>query len=142
MTPAASVVVDTMVLSALVNAGRDTGAAERCRSAIDGRSVVVSFVTVTEMRFGAIKAGWGEMRRRGLERVLVRLVVVQPDDDLMLTCAELRARCRAQGHPLGQKVHEADRWIASTAIALGATLISRDTVFDNVPALVVQAPSA
>jgi predicted nucleic acid-binding protein len=55
----ASVVVDTMVVSALVNAGRDPGAAERCRSIIDGRSVVVSFVTVTEMRFGAIKAGWG-----------------------------------------------------------------------------------
>lgn len=64
MSLTASVVVDTMVVSALVNAGRDSGAAERCRSIIDGRSVVVSFVTVTEMRFGAIKAGWGEIRRR------------------------------------------------------------------------------
>ncbi len=142
MTPPASVVVDTMVVSALVNAGRDPGAAERCRSAVDGRSVVVSFVTVTEMRFGAIKAGWGEIRRRGLERVLSRLVVVQPDDDLMRTCAELRATCRAQGHALGQKVHEADRWVASTAIALGVALISGDGVFDNVAGLVVQPPSA
>lgn len=141
MTPSASVVVDTMVVSALVNAGRDPAAAARCRATIGGRSVVVSFVTVTEMRFGAIKAGWGELRRRGLERVLARLVVVQPDDDLMGTCAELRADCVKRGHALGDKVHEADRWVAATAIALGVELISRDEVFRNVTGLVARAPS-
>ena len=102
-----------MVVSALVNSGRNPGAVARYRSVIDGRTVVVSFVTVTEMRFGAIKAAWGEIRRRGLERVLAQLVVVQPDDDLMLTCAELRATCLAAGQALGQKIHEADRWIAA-----------------------------
>ena len=129
-----------MVVSALVNSGRDPGAAARYRSVIDGRTVVVSFVTVTEMRFGAIKAGWGEIRRRGLERVLAQLVVVQPDDDLMLTCAELRATCLAAGQALGQKVHEADRWIAATAMTLGVALISSDAVFANVPGLAVQGP--
>lgn len=54
MTPQASVVVDTMVVSGLLNAGRDPGVAQRYRAAINGRSVVVSFVTVTELRFGAI----------------------------------------------------------------------------------------
>ncbi len=49
-----------MVVSALVNARRNPDAAAQCRSVIDGRPVVVSFVTVTEMRFGAINAGWGE----------------------------------------------------------------------------------
>jgi len=140
VTPSTSVVVDTMVVSALLHVGRDPGAAARYRSVIDGRTVVVSFVTVTEMRFGAIKAGWGEIRRRSLERVLGRLVVVQPDDDLMLTCAELRASCLAAGHALGQKVHEADRWIAATAMALGVGLISSDAVFHNVPGLVVHGP--
>jgi hypothetical protein len=140
VTPSASVVVDTMVVSALVNAGRDPDAAARYRSVIGDRSVVVSFVTVTEMRFGAIRAGWGEIRRRSLERVLARLVVVQPDDALMLACAELRATCSAVGHALGHKIHEADRWIAATAIALGAELISGDAVFKDVPGLVVQSP--
>jgi len=129
-----------MVVSALLHVGRDPGTAARYRSVIDGRTVVVSFVTVTEMRFGAIKAGWGEIRRRSLERVLGRLVVVQPDDDLILTCAELRASCLAAGHALGQKVHEADRWIAATAMALGVGLISSDAVFHNVPGLVVHGP--
>lgn len=42
---------------------------------------------------------------------------------------------------LGDKVHEADRWVAATAIALGVELISRDGIFRNVTGLVVRAPS-
>jgi predicted nucleic acid-binding protein len=141
VTPSTSVVVDTMVVSALVNAGRDPAAAATYRSLIGGRSVVVSFVSITEMRFGAIKAAWGEIRRRSLERALSQLVVVQPDDDLMLTCAELRATCLAAGHPLGQKVHEADRWIAATAMALDVELISGDAVFGGIAGLAVRAPA-
>ena len=141
MTPPASVVVDTMVVSAIVNAGRDPGPAALWRAAIDGRSSVVSFVTVTELRFGAIKAGWGEIRRRGLERALAQLVVVQPDDDLMRVCAQLRADSWASGHPLGNKVHEADRWIAATALVLGIELVTGDEVFGNVPGLVVAGAS-
>ena len=141
MTPPASVVVDTMVVSALVNAGRDPGRAARWRTAIDGRSIVVSFVTVTELRFGALKAGWGEIRRRGLERVLARLVVVQPDDDLMRVCAQLRADSWRSGHALGNKVHEADRWIAATAMILGIELVTGDEVFRNVPGLVLARAS-
>lgn len=59
------VVVDKMVVSTLVNADRDPAAAARSRATIGDRRVVVSFVTVTEMRFGVIKAGWGEVRQRG-----------------------------------------------------------------------------
>ncbi len=142
MTPPPSVVVDTMVVSALVNAGRDPAPAASYRDAIGGRTVVVSFVVITEMRFGAIRAGWGEIRRCSLERVLAQFAVVQPDDALMLKCAELRATCVAEGHALGQKVHEADRWIAATAIALGIELISGDAVFENVQGLIVNRPQS
>lgn len=95
--------------------------------------MVVSFASVTELRYGALKAGWGELRRRALERDLARLVIVQPDDALMAVCAELRARCEISGHGLGQKIHEADRWIAATAIRLGTALVSDDTVVRDVP---------
>jgi tRNA(fMet)-specific endonuclease VapC len=130
-----AVVIDTMVVSSLVNVARQPGPATRYRSLIGGRPIVVSFATVTEMRYGAIKAGWGELRRRGLERDLARLVTVQPDDRLMLICAELRAICERAGHGLGQKIHEADRWIAATAIRLGVELVSDDAVFVDVPGL-------
>lgn len=132
---ASAVVVDTMVVSALVNAHRNRAHAASFRQRIADRPIVISFATVTEMRYGAIKAGWGELRRRGLEGDLARLVVVQPDDRLMRACAELRAECERTGHPLGQKIHEADRWIAATAIRMGIELVSDDAAFVGVEGL-------
>jgi tRNA(fMet)-specific endonuclease VapC len=135
-----AVVVDTMAVSALMNASRNPQRAAAYRRAINDDSVLGSFVTITELRFGALLAGWGELRRRGLERDLARLVVVQPDDQLMRTCAEIRASCQRAGHGLGHKIHEADRWVAATAIRLAVDLVSDDTVFRNVPDLAVRAP--
>ena len=132
-----AVVVDTMVVSSLVNAARQPGPAADYRSLIARRPIVISFVTVTEIRYGALKAGWGELRRRGLERDLARFVIVQPDDQLMQVCAELRASCERAGHSLGQKIHEADRWIAATAIRLGVDLVSEDAAFSGVRGLSV-----
>ena len=131
-----AVIVDTMVVSALMNSAHDPAAA-RYLSLIAGRLILVSFVTVTEMRYGALKARWGDLRRRGLERDLARFVFVVPDDALMHACAGLRATTERAGHPLGQKIHEADRWIAATAIQLGVELVSDDAVFRDVPGLTV-----
>ncbi len=136
-----AVVVDTMVVSAVVNSSRRPEPAASYRSLIADRLVVVSFATVTELRYGAIKAGWGQLRRRGLERDLSRFVIVQPDDTLMAVCADLRARREASGHGLGQKIHEADRWIAATAIRLELALITDDAVFRDTPGLTVLASS-
>ena len=131
-----AVVGDTMVVSALMNSAYDPRAVDYT-SLIAGRRILVSFATVTELRYGALKARWGELRRRGLERDLSRFVYVVPDDAPMTTCAELRAHCERSGHPLGQKIHEADRWIAATAIKLGVQLVSDDAVFRGVPELSV-----
>lgn len=126
-----------MVVSSIVNAVRQPDLAADYRALIAGRPTLTSFATVTEMRYGALKAGWGELRRRGLERDLARFTIVQPDDRLMQVCAELRASCEQAGHALGQKVHEADRWIAASAIRLGVELVSDDSVFEDVPRLAV-----
>lgn len=61
VTPA--VVVDTMGVSALVNATRQPDPAAEYSALIAGRPIVISFATVTELRYGALKAGWGELRR-------------------------------------------------------------------------------
>jgi predicted nucleic acid-binding protein len=92
--------------------GLETGGGDRSR--------------LEQLRYGAVKAGWGEPRQRGLERDLACVVIVQPDDQLMQVCAELRVGCERAGLALGQKVHEADRWIAATAMRLGVELISDD----------------
>jgi tRNA(fMet)-specific endonuclease VapC len=140
LTAARPVVVDTMAVSALLNEQRDPDTARDYRRLVGDRPVLVSFVTIAEMRYGALKAGWGELRTRGLERSLSQVVVVQPDDELIRACASLRAECERGGHPLGQKVHEADRWIAASALRLGLEVVSDDTVFDQVDRLSVLRP--
>jgi predicted nucleic acid-binding protein len=72
-------------------------------------------------------------RRRGLEREIARATAVEADDTLATTRTELKAACRAVGHALAQKVHDADRWIAATAIVRDVDLISDDVVFEQVP---------
>lgn len=85
--------------------------AENIRSFLGDRARVVSFVTVTELRYGALRAGWGQLRLRGLERSLGDLEVIQTNESLVGGCAELRNEAARIGHPLGQKVHEADRLV-------------------------------
>jgi tRNA(fMet)-specific endonuclease VapC len=128
------VVVDTMVISWLFDQ-RANPVADRYRALIGVRPVLLAFQTVMELRYGALRAGWGELRRRRLERRLAELAVVQPDDEMIRLCAELRQGCRKIGHPLGSKIHDGDRWIATAAIRLGLPLVSHDGVFKAAPRL-------
>jgi hypothetical protein len=88
-----------------------------------------------ELRFGAMRAGWGELRYRRLKRRIAELNVVQSDDEMITVCAKLRADCQRIGHALGDKTHDGDRWIAATAIRLRVPLVSHDGVFKDVPLL-------
>ncbi len=126
------VVVDTMVVSWLFG-DRPDALALRYRDLIGVAPVVLAFQTIMEIRYGALRAGWGELRRRRLERRLAELVVAQPDDETITICAELRHGCQQIGHALGGKVHDGDRWIAATAIRLGLPLVSEDRVFHGAP---------
>ncbi len=128
------VVVDTMVVSWLLD-DRPNQLADRYRLIIGSEPVVLAFQTVMELRFGALQAGWGELRRRRLDRRISEFSVVQPDDEMITACAKLRLRCRQAGHALGEKVHDGDRWIAATAIRLDLTLISHDGIFLDAPGL-------
>jgi predicted nucleic acid-binding protein len=126
------VVVDTMVISWLFD-DRPNVLAERYRELIGAAPVLLAFQTVMELRFGALRAGWGELRRHRLERRIAELSVVQPDDEMITLCALLRSDCQRGGHALGDKLHDGDRWIAATAIRLGCRLVSHDGLFRDAP---------
>jgi predicted nucleic acid-binding protein len=130
--PPAGVVVDTMVISWLFDE-RPNPLAEQYRELIGNAPVVLAFQTVMELRFGALRAGWGELRRRGLERHIAQLSVVQPDDEMITRCAQLRIDCQRAGHALADKLHDGDRWIAAAALRLGCPLVSHDRLFSNTP---------
>jgi len=132
--PPAGVVVDTMVISWLFDE-RPNALADRYRQLIGPAPALLTFQTVMELRFGAIRARWGELRRRRLERRIAELTVLQPDDEMVSICAQLRADCQRMGHALGDKLHDGDRWIVAGAIRLRCPLASHDGLFQGVPGL-------
>ncbi|HYB35966.1 MAG TPA: hypothetical protein VEF72_09455 [Mycobacterium sp.] len=92
MTNAHGVVVDTMVISWLFD-DRLNRLADRYREPIGPRPVLLAFQTVMELRYGVLRAGWGQLRRRRLEHRIAELTVIQPDDEMITACADLRVRC-------------------------------------------------
>jgi len=64
-----------------------------------GHQIFLAAVTVSELRYGALVADWGEARRRRLEEVIGRTTVVPVTDALLTVIAELRHACRNSGHP-------------------------------------------
>lgn len=107
------------------------------RPLLAGCPLLISFVTVAELRFGARIAGWGDRRLERLERRIAGARTVWPVDESSLVEAyvRLRASCVRTGHGLGHKDHEADRWIAATALWLDIPLVVHDSIFMNVDGL-------
>ncbi|MHB1846314.1 MAG: PIN domain-containing protein [Deltaproteobacteria bacterium] len=75
---ATHVVLDTDVTSWIL-ADPASPRAEAIRRVVGRRTRLLSFVTVTELRYGALRAGWGEFRLRRLERSLADFEFVQTD---------------------------------------------------------------
>jgi len=100
-----------------------------------GRAVLVSFATVAELRYGARRAGWGEQRLRRLDARIESAQIVWPGPGQVSAYVELRHECASIGHGLSHHDHEADRWIAASALFLGVPVVSHDGIFRGVPGL-------
>ena len=142
MTPAprGPVVIDTDVYGAELVPG--SMLASRYQPILLGRPALISFQTAAELRYGAIRRGWGTNRMHRLESRIAAAETVHTGPELILVCARLRADCERIGHALAQREHNADRWIAATALRLGLPLVSNDGIFAGVPGLDLEtAPS-
>jgi tRNA(fMet)-specific endonuclease VapC len=127
-------VVDTGIFSASLSRRR-RARFETHVQLIAGQQIFLAAVTVGELRYGALVAQWGEPRRQRLEASIQTTTVVPVSDGLLSTVAELRYRCRLAGHPLHDRSHANDLWIAASAIHIDAPLLTADHVFDNTPEL-------
>jgi tRNA(fMet)-specific endonuclease VapC len=132
MAKAGPVIVDTMVFSWRLAA---TPVGQLYGPHLQGRPLILAAQTVAELRALALINGWGGARRAALDERIARLRVAGVDEELANTYARLKADCRQQGHGLGDKVHDGDRWIAATAVRYEIPLVSHDGIFKNAPGL-------
>lgn len=109
--------------------------AQRYEPVLLGRDEFISFQTLAEVRYGAQLRNWGTARLRRIEVALSKIEVVHSGEALIREYANLRVACERVGHALHQREHDADRWIAATALRLGIPLVSNDRVFKDTPGL-------
>ncbi len=88
-------------------------------------TLAISFQTVGEMRFGALKADWGATRRATLETFFRRFAVVRYHDRLVSCWAEIMNDAAR----IGRRLEAGDAWIAATARYLNAPLLTHDKDF-------------
>lgn len=126
--------LDTDVFSLLFvrHGGKDPRIAG-WRELLTGRQVVISFQTRAELMAGALLSEWGDRRLEGLGEILDRTPTIGIDGEVIGAYAELVALCRRMGHPLQQKLHTGDRWIAACAIAKRLDLLAGDAVYRDAP---------
>jgi len=130
------IVIDTGVFGA--DMVRRSELAERFEPVIAGRPAFISFQTAAELHYGALRRGWGERRVQQLRAKIASVEVVYAGPELVVVYAHLRAECARTGHALSQRDHDADRWIAATAVRLGVPLVSDDGIFADLPGLAVE----
>ena len=113
------VLVDTDVVS---YARRGDSRAELYRPHLQGRDLLVSFITVAELHRGALVRDWGPDRRRRLEQYLARFGLVGFDRALCLVWATTMAAGERRGRVLAAN----DGWIAATALYAGVPLVTNN----------------
>jgi tRNA(fMet)-specific endonuclease VapC len=112
-------VVDTDIASYIFNWH---SSAKQYVDALRGSQLVLCFMSIAEMRMGAIAAGWGIRRRTVLEQFINGFGAVYADDALCTAWAQLRADAKASGRALSPQ----DAWIAAAALGLGAPLATNN----------------
>ncbi len=89
---------------------------------IRGSELVLSFMTLAEMRQGALDANWGQRKCGLLEAYLADFSVLHSDDLLCSVWADVRNESGRKG----QQMSSADAWIAATALVLSAPLVTNN----------------
>ena len=93
-----------------------------CARHLEGRIAALSFQSVGELWYGAIKNGWGERHKRALDDAIRRFVVLAYDEATVRAWAELKAQAEAGGQPKDA----ADLWVAAAAKRHRLPLLTND----------------
>jgi tRNA(fMet)-specific endonuclease VapC len=91
--------------------------------------IVISSITEGELRYGLAKRGYPKALSERVRQFLLRVDVLPWDRDVTRAYGGLRAACEAKGVTLAPL----DMMIAAHAVAIDATLVTRDKTFVRVP---------
>ena len=100
----------------------------------EDREIAVSIVTIAELEMGVLSAATPRIRAARLRtlRDADQLTALPVDRAVASAFATLAVEMRAAGHG---RLGVQDAWIAATAIARDADLLTQDADFDAVPGL-------
>lgn len=116
----ARLVVDTDVASFIFKWHPEF--APRYVDIVRGSELIISFMTIAEMRQGALDAHWGPRKSALLEAYPADFSVLHSDSLLCSMGAAIRNESTQKGRVIGS----ADAWIAATALALSAPLVANN----------------
>lgn len=135
------VLLDTDVYSALFidssKAKKKGMPVDLWRQLLAGYQVLISFQTQVELESGFRIANWGPARVEAAMSRIERTPTVQADPEVLRAYVNLTVQCRQEGHALQAKIHNADRWVAASAIAKQVPLLSGDGIYNDTPELVL-----
>ncbi len=118
--------LDTNVVSHIMQ-GRDAALLARLTEVPVGQAVISS-VTLAELEYGLQRKGQPVRLRNALTQVLLRMDVLPWDESVAVCYGEWCAVLEARGINLS----DFDMMIAAHALALDATLVSRDKAFAQI----------
>jgi tRNA(fMet)-specific endonuclease VapC len=120
--------LDTNIVSHIMQ-GRDAALLTQLTQLSVGQAVISS-VTLAELEYGIHRKGQPARLRAALTQVLLRIDVLPWDEPVAVCYGELCAGLEAKGINLS----DFDMMIAAHAIAVEATLVSRDKAFSQMSA--------
>jgi len=118
----ARLVVDTDVASFIFKWHPEF--APRYSDIVRGSELIISFMTLAEMRQGALDANWGLRKNRHAGGLTGRLLNPSLGQPVMFhsTWAAVRNESTQKGRPISS----ADAWIAAAALVLSAPLVTKN----------------
>jgi tRNA(fMet)-specific endonuclease VapC len=108
----------------------------RMASLSQAERVVICTIVCGEIRFGLEQLPQGR-RRQDLENQAAPLLAIIPCESIPEAAGDHYARIKLTRQRKGLTLDENDLWIAATAVALDAVLVSRDSDFQQIEGLKV-----
>lgn len=91
-------------------------------SHLAGNFLIISFMTLAELKLWRLKHNWGEKRKNNFAEFLKDYLVIYPDKKL----CEIWANIKSDAHKNGNPIDTADAWVASVALMFDIPLVTNN----------------